>query len=303
MFRRILVPVDGSTFAEHALPFALQLAEGGAAEIELALVHVNYTPVTGDVALRDSIRDWEEHHRQREAEYLSALGERVGAVAGRDVRTVLLDGDIVPALKREARERDVDLVVMTTHGRAGIERAWLGSVADALIRNLDVPVLLVRPAESAEPREPERALPRRHVMVALDGSERAERALPVAAAIARADGARITLVRVVAPPVAMTSPFIPHAAQITRDELREREDAARDYLQEKAESIRPLDLNVAIEVIIDYHPAHALLRFASSHGADLIGLGVHGRGPLGRLVLGSISDKVVRAADVPVLVC
>lgn len=303
MFRRILVPVDGSTFAERALPFALQLAAGDGTEIELALVHVSYTPVTGDVALRDSIRDWEEHHRQKEAEYLTGLGEQVSAVDGRGVRTVLLDGDIVSGLEREARERDADLVVMTTHGRAGMERAWLGSVADALIRKLDVPVLLVRPDEGAAPRELELALPRRHVMVALDGSERSERALPTAAAIARADSARMTLVRVVAPPRAMTSPFMPHATQISRDELREREDAAREYLQDKAQSLRPLGLEVGIDVLVDYHPAHALLRFASSHSADLIGLGVHGRGTIGRLVLGSVSDKVIRAADVPVLVC
>jgi nucleotide-binding universal stress UspA family protein len=303
MFRRILVPVDGSTFAEHALPYAVRIARDSGAELELALVHVSYMPVTADVTLRESIRDWEGQHRQREAEYLNGLAERLAAESRLTVRPALLDGDIAPALEQTVRDRGIDLVVMTTHGRAGMERAWLGSVADALIRDVDPPVLLIRPPDDAAAPRAQYAEPLSHVLVALDGSERSERALPPAAALARADGAKVTLVRVIAPPKAMTSPFIPHAAQITRDELREREESSHAYLREKERGLAPLGLDIETRVLVDYHPAHALLRYADAHAADLVALGVHGRGPIGRLVLGSVSDKVVRAARAPVLIC
>lgn len=303
MFQRILVPVDGSTFAEHALPYAVEIAARFSSRLELALVHVRYEPATADLGLREAIHEWERDHRHREADYLQRLANRLSVDLGRPVEHVMLAGDVVPALEEEIGHRGVDLVVMTTHGRAGFERAWLGSVADSLVRHIDTPVLLIRPLDDAQPEEPLVEPCFRNILVALDGSERAERALLPVIALARAHESSLTLLRVVAPRVAATSPFIPHAVQLTRAEVEDRSRVAREYIDAKVEELRLRGLEATGEIAVDYHAAHALLRLAHERAASLIAIGTHGRGPIRRLVLGSVADKIVRAAAVPVLVC
>jgi nucleotide-binding universal stress UspA family protein len=303
MFRRILVPVDGSTFAEHAIPYATKIAAASDAKLEFALVHLAYQLAMADTGVYDAFDEWEREHRDREAGYLRELVGRVATATGRAIDPILLSGDVVSVLEHEIEQRGVDLVVMTTHGRAGLERAWLGSVADALIRHVDAPVLLIRPNDGEPIDALGTAPPFAHVLIAVDGSARAERALAPATALARADSARVTLLRVVSPPRALSSPYLPHAIQLTRDELQQRENEARTYVEAKVQELRLGDADAAGEVLLDYHPARAVLRFADTHGVDLIGLGTHGHGPITRLVLGSVSDKVARAANVPVLVC
>jgi nucleotide-binding universal stress UspA family protein len=298
MFRKVLLPVDGSSFGEHALPCAVLAARRDGAELILALVHVQRVPATTDMVLRDELQRWEAEYTEQEARYLNELAARVQQEYDGPVTALLLSGEVAPTLEREVRQRAVDLVVMTTHGRAGMERAWLGSVADAVVRHVDVPVLLVRPADTPPPP----ADGFRHAVVALDGSERAERALGPALALCGA-GCRVTLLRVAAAPAAITSPFLPHAARMTRDQQERRRAAAEEYLAGQLRLLGDEGAAVSTAVVVDYHPARAILDYAAAHGADLIAVGTHGRGPVSRLVLGSVSDKVVRAAAVPVLVC
>lgn len=301
MFRKILVALDGSTFSEHALPYAVQAARSTGAELILSLVHVRQSPVTTDLALRQAIDAWEQAHAQREEDYLDAVAARLRTEHGLKARGQLLRGEVVPALERAIDEDQVDLVVITTHGRAGLERAWLGSVTDALVRAVDAPVLVVRPAEGAPPRV-NGAGRFHHALIALDGSERAERTVAPVRALLEPD-ARVSLLRVVAPPSAVTSPFLPHAVRISHEELQHRTDEANRYIDDMRERLRADAPGVEASVVTDYHPAHAILSFAEDTGADIIAVGTHGRGPIRRLVMGSVSDKVVRAANIPVLVC
>lgn len=303
MFRRILFPVDGSTFAEHALPYVADIARRESASVHLSLVHTSHTATALDPEMADTLRDWDRSQRERQAEYLKELAVRLQGEAGTAVEPRLLDGEVVPVLEREVRTLAIDLVVMTTHGRGGLERAWLGSVADALVRHLEVPVLLITPSDD-EPLGREEAGSYRHVVVALDGSERAERSLRPALALA-GSGVRVTLLRVVSPPAPVGSPYIPHAIQYSHDEMERRTHEAQVYVDELAAALRhdhpSLDIGVAVEV--DPHPARAILAFAKAEGAGLIAVTTHGRSPVTRLLMGSVTDKVVRAATVPVLVC
>jgi len=301
MFRKILLPLDGSTFAEHAIPHAVQAARSAGAELLLALVHVQRVPVTTDHTLRHELQRWEEEYLVQEQRYLQDVAERIGREHGITPRTMMSTGEVDQEIERAVRREQVDLVAMTTHGRAGMERAWLGSVADSLVRGLEVPVLLVRPSDEA-PVAPPGGVGYGHVLVALDGSERAERAIAPALAL-RGDGGRLTLLRVAAAPSAVTSPFLPHAAQQTREQQESRRARAAEYLEGQRRRLGDGDAAVETVVVVDYHPARAILKYALDHGADLVALGTHGRGPVGRLVLGSVSDKIVRASDVPVLVC
>jgi nucleotide-binding universal stress UspA family protein len=267
----------------------------------VVLVHSRQSPVTTDLVLREAVDAWEDARVRQEADYLDDLARRIGRDLGIAVRHQLLAGDVVPALEREVRVHDVDLVVMTTHGRAGLARAWLGSVADALVRNLEVPVLLVRPDDGPPDRLDGGGY--RHVLIALDGSERAERAIEPALALAPLADTRITLIRTAAPPAAITSPFIPHAARFTHEEMEQSRATAEEYLAATAASLQDRGRDVHTAAAVDYHAARAIIRFADENDVDLIAMGTHGRSPVTRLVLGSTSDKVVRSASVPVLVC
>jgi nucleotide-binding universal stress UspA family protein len=301
MYRNILVPLDGSSFSEHSLPYAVEAAAARHARLTLALVHVRHSPVTTDRTLREALDAWEAAHSQREAEYLRDLAQRLSRENGIDARATLLTGDIVPALEREVRDGATDLVVMTTHGRAGLERAWLGSVADSLLRHLSVPVLLIRPPEERAPRTG--PVQYRHVVIGLDGSPRAERAIEPALALVQAQKARVTLLRVVAPPSAVTSPYLPHAARISHEEMQERQEQATAYLADMRERLGDRVNHIETLAILEYHAARAILGYAADHDVDLIALSTHGRGAVSRLLMGSVTDKVVRATTVPVLVC
>jgi nucleotide-binding universal stress UspA family protein len=145
MYRSLFVPLDGSVTGEHALPWALSLAQRANAAIQVASVHVPVAPVfggsdlLGDTKLDSIIRD-------KERAYLEGVVRRLAPTPA-PVTSALLEGAIADALDEQARAIDADLIVMTTHGRGPLSRFWLGSVADKLIRQASLPILVVRPRE------------------------------------------------------------------------------------------------------------------------------------------------------------
>jgi len=300
MYRRVMVPLDGSTFAEHALPYAALAAGRAGGALELVLVHTSYSVATMDAAIHESVERWQADQRQREANYLEAIAARIIAECGVAARPVLLTGAVATALAQHAAHSAPDLIVMTTHGRGGLERAWLGSVADALVRQVTAPVLLIRPSD-LEPALGDARPLFRHVVIALDGSDLAEHALLTVQGVADADTS-ISLVRVVMPPRRPISSFPPHAAQLGRQLTEERAREAEAYLADVAARLQGHYASVETRVLTDYHPAAAIVGWAREHGADGIALSTHGRAPALRLLLGSITDEVVRKGSVPVLV-
>ena len=194
MIKSILVPLDGSPFAEQALPWAACLAKVCGAHLELVRVHDPVPPWTiateGAVAattVDPTIRDAEE-------QYLANCAARLeeGGFAG--VTRKLIEGDVVEQIACHAEDNAFGLVVLATHGRGAISRLWLGSVSDALVRRLTVPVLLIRPTEGTAVPRAERF---RKVFVALDGSTESESAIAPALALADPKGCEVVLLRVV----------------------------------------------------------------------------------------------------------
>jgi nucleotide-binding universal stress UspA family protein len=170
-----------------------------------------------------------------------------------------------------------------------------------------MPVLLVPPKETAPDfaQEP----PLKHILLPLDGTKLAEQILPPATALARLTGARVTLVRAVPPVYGWGYPADAGALYdlsanlldaIGQEENRQREEAER-YLRQAAERLRGDGLTVATRVLFEQQPAPTILRLAQELAADLIALETHGRRGLGRMILGSVADKVVRTAHLPVL--
>lgn len=297
MYRSILVPLDGSTFAEHALAYARPLARRTGARLHLVLAHTPIAAHAMDVAPPALFSQWEDASRTRERSYLEHTAERLRS-EGLDAEAELRDGDAVHELIARS-ETGIDLVLLATHGRGGLERAWMGSVADALVRHVHVPVLLVRPEG---PRLEAAREPRiRHVVAATDGSKPAEIAADHAARFARVFGARLTLLRVVPMPAGLGSPYIPHAAEADREAVEQGEDEARRYLRWLAGQL-DTSHTVATLVTRAYHPARGILTGAAEVDGDLVVVGTHRRFRIARAVLGSVADKVIRGAHVPVLV-
>ncbi len=307
MYRSLLVPLDGSAFGEHALPLALGLARRSGAS--LRLLHV-YAPIAtiyaeGALALDSSIeRDLKEQQRH----YIHDVCRRIKEVSSVPVHPELLEGPVATTIRTAAVGSGVDLVVMTTHGRGPLARFWLGSVADQLVRELPMPLLLLRPGEGRPNLKEEPAL--RHVLLPLDGSPLAEQMLEPAVALGSLSDADYTLMRVITPVAPLDYPvegttFSQRAqaivTQIERLQAEARKEAS-DYLETVAARLRGRGLTVQTRVVVDSSPAPAILHQTTPAGIDLIALETHGRHGLPRLFLGSVADKVIRGATVPVLV-
>jgi nucleotide-binding universal stress UspA family protein len=284
MFRTIVVPLDGSPFAERALPWALRLARRAGATLELVRGHVLYALTQPAAAWAPFDPAAEADSKQEERAYLDAIARRLAGAAPVSISKTLVDGLESEGILGRVREGRADLVVMATHGRGPLGRFFLGSVADVLVRETSVPVLLVRPRDGAPGLLSGPAA--ESVLVPLDGSSLAEQALGPAADLARLAGARCTLLRVMAPRQPALEE-VPYAGALA-------------YLEAVAGRLREQGLSVQTRVAVAARPARAILNEARE--GRVIALATHGRGGVPRVVLGSVADKVVRTAPGPVLV-
>ncbi len=155
-FKKILVPLDGSRFAEGALPYAQMLAECSGGQIELlrVAVHPSSYVYVSDPATLASLYDSDRVHCE---EYLQKVATALQAATPVTVTTAVLEGPVADAILDRAESADVDLIVMSTHGRSGMERWLLGSVAEKVTRGAKVPVMLIRPRQAATPAGTESA--------------------------------------------------------------------------------------------------------------------------------------------------
>jgi nucleotide-binding universal stress UspA family protein len=293
--RRILVPLDGSPLARWALPWALALRAAFDAELELVGVHVPLDVDLGPAAEGT----WDADVRAAERAQLKAESERLAEAGHPRPETALVEGVPGPAIVARAARDEADLIVMATHGRGGLSRAWLGSVTGFVGRHAECPVLVVHPVDDGS--QPElRELPMIDtILTPVDGSEFSEAALARAIEIVEAFGASLVLLRAVPVPLIVGSPYIPHAAQTYAEERDARLAAAEAYLERCADRAG-LDARVRT-VVVETEPSHAIPAAAREESADLIIMATHGRGALMRAIVGSVADKVTRTASVPVL--
>jgi len=306
MIRSILVPLDGSTFGEHALPTALALASRGRASLQLVHVHQVVPPATvAGVAVMD---DLEMTMRNEERAYLDGLTRKLREMHPEiEISGVLIEGDVAGALQEQARELGADLVVLSTHARGVFGRFWLGSVTDEVVRMVQTPVLLVRPGSGAVDYAQEPILHR--LLLPLDGTLEAEQVLAPAMQLGEVLGAEFTLVRVIKPAVRFD--YLPEGGTLDgmtqtalhdiEERQRHQEQEARSYLEGVAARLRARGNLVQVRVVVDEQPAMGILREAEVHEADLVAMETHGRRGLTRLMLGSVADKVIRGGSVPVL--
>ena len=292
MYRQIVVPLDGSTFAEAALPLALALSRRTKATLHLVTV-VEPSPAIARAEWESASREW--------IEYLSGVSERIAGRAGGELTTALRIGHVVETLLAEARVREADVVVMATHGRGVLSRAWLGSVANGFLHQADRPVILVRPEEGeAPPDAPVKGF--ETLLVPLDGSELSECALAHAIELGELFGSAYHLTRVVSYPLEIAPLHLPHTVHwMSQDVVTDAKADAAEYLEAHAERMRRRGLRVTTSVALDPQPGHGILAEAEAVGCDAITMATHGRTGISRAILGSAADKVLRGTHVPLL--
>lgn len=299
MYRKILVPLDGSPFSEEVLPHAVGVARQAGAELHL--VHVLESLLGKVVESEATVGD-----------QLRGLAARITEETGIAATTELRTGEAVPELRAYIEEEGIDLVVMATHGWGGLKRAWLGSVTDELVRQVTIPLLAVRPRggepkptplEGAPPgstHPPLQARSIRHALLPLDGSDLAESALEPLLALTGSD-TRYTLLRVVPIPIPVDAMAAAWDATLWQELIPKLRDEARAYLDRIAESLEGRGREVETVVLVELSAANAIVEYAEQNEIDLIAMATHGHGGLRRIALGSVTDRVLRATDAPVL--
>lgn len=300
MIRTVIVPLDGSRFAEQALPPGAAIAR--ASGTELRLVHVHQSVVFEGVPYAERSQQWDLDARRQELEYLDGVARRVADATGVEARYELLEGDPASAVLEHAQATGAELIVIATHGRGGVQRAWLGSVADELVRESNQPILLVRPTGDEDEPATLEPLPRiGRILIPLDGSTLAEHVLEPATRLGSVFGASYTLLRVVPRAYVPGAPYVARAIDEDVVLREEREREARDYLASVQGRLVESGLEVEIRVAAGT-PAQSILEQADASEADAIAIATHGRGGAVRAFLGSVADKVVRGSTKPVLV-
>jgi nucleotide-binding universal stress UspA family protein len=294
-FQAIMVPLDGSVFAEQALAAAAAQARKAGAVLHLVSVHEPISPVamSDTQALCSDLDVWS---RTTLTEYLKSVSAAVESSHGLTIKTAVRTGRAAASLCEYAESQQIDLVVMTTHGRGGPMRWWLGSVADRMLRRLAMPVLLLHP------REPRQPCKFRRILLALDG-EIEEPLLETAFALSGVDPApRWVLTRVVEPAIPVVTGLASWPGRLPPGGTKRREIEARNYLARLAERLRVRGVKPTQQVLVGRDVATQVLELATAMGADCIVVGTHGASGMERVLLGSVSDKIVRGSEIPVLI-
>ena len=287
MYSKVILPLDGSELAQRALPYAKSFSSAFSVPLELVRA--------ADGGAQDALQ-----HLARVRDELRAEGFAA--------TTTALSGQAGPAVVDWACADPRALLVMSTHGRGGLARMALGSVTDRVLHTTPNPILIVRPGTETP------AVRIHTIVVPLDGSELAELSLPHATALASAWDASVELV------------YVTTSAEAHRDRISgavrgrtafgdPQEQIARDFAQADDENAEAYLERMRLRLALDHpeartvhtrrirhdDPAQAIID-RTANGATLVVMTTHGRTGIGRLVLGSVTDQVVRHGSAPVLV-
>ncbi len=293
MFKRILVPLDGSRLAESVLSSALFFAEQFGAKIILFHAVEQAAPAT--VHGERHLLTTEE--AQTYLNDLAARLARPGLVVETNVHPVK-EADVARSIIEHITELNADMIVLAEHGNSGLRNMLIGNIAQQVVQRATTPLLFVRPQMDNVP-----AFACRKILVPLDGTPIHEPALPVATALARACGAALHLITVVpttgtlSAERAGTGLLLPTTMTAVLD-LAQRD--AVEYLQKTTARLLADGLS-ATAAVVRGDTAPAILNAAERAGADLIVLATHGRANIDAFWSGSITPKVLSRSDVPVL--
>ena len=320
MLSLLLVPLDGSPVGEMALPTAARLARAHGAAVRLvsvddaaaaaaavgAVAAVPGVPAAPLAALPPgelaALPDPALLARRRDATtaYLARQAEHLAAACGCTVTSGVVDGSAVSeAIAGEAERCGAGLIVLTTHGRGGFSRLWLGSVTGDLLRVAPVPLLVVHAREDTDPSTP---VDPSHVLLPVDDDDPDDPTIDAALEVVRPFGARVTVLRVVRTGDSLLPYDQTFWTAAEQEAAGRRQAAAEREVAAVVGRVRERGVEAVGLVVLEPDPARAILRVAAERDATLVAMRAHARRTAARRFLGGTTDKVLRGAEVPVLV-
>ncbi|MFH2040357.1 MAG: universal stress protein, partial [Chloroflexota bacterium] len=277
--RHVVTLLDGSDYAAQALPMAQFICETSGAHLTLLSASRSYLS--------------EEEGRFEIENYLLGVAEKIHA-SGVQVDSIVRAESPAEAAQKLVLEQNVDLVIISTHGKSG-EKHWLrGGLSSKLVHLLDIPVLLAQVFESGPAQAPHIG----RILVALDGSAFAEQLLPYARLYARLFDSELMLLSVPAVPESEKYRAVASVIQAIR---KQAVTGMRKYLASVAESLQKEGLSVRT-VVSGSYPARTIVDVGKREGVDLIMITSQGRGGLDLLFTGSVAQQVVQLSDSPILI-
>jgi nucleotide-binding universal stress UspA family protein len=302
MYRKILVPLDGSAAAEITLPFAKELG-ARLKGVEVILLHIVRPEERGN------FKPMHEAYIAATAKAITGQGEEVqkntGISPSMKVSGEMVTGYPDDEIPRFADARGADLILMSTQEASGGNRRALGHVAEKIMRQSKVPVWLVRAGlKDAVPYD---KWAKKTLLVVLDGSETAESVFPHVETIARQAGETVeaVLIRVCEPPpmpsyYSMELSGVPlNWGQYVKQELDQCKQIAKDYLDGVEKRFKDKNISVRSEILLG-RASTEIINYASGNPQSIIMMTTHGRSGLGRLVYGSVAESVLLSASNPI---
>ncbi len=285
--RRLLVTLDGSEFAEKVLPIASSLCQ--AYEAQLTLVSI--IGARSAFQVRPNTRAQLEAGRLEKETYLQGVVDRLSH-NGIPIDFAVGIGPVAETVNLLSRELDADMIILSTHGRSGVQQWVLGSIASKIIQLSATPILLIRPTANGEMPSPRFE----RLLVPLDGSEFAERVLPYVRAVDPSFDSIILLLSVPEIPEAATYGVMADAVEALR---LEAEKQAKIYLSNVAAALEEEGLTVRT-IVAGSEAAETIAAVGKGEDIDLIMMATHGRGGLDRVFVGSVAERLVRQVESPI---
>lgn len=296
MIQHIVIPLDGSVLAEQALTPGLTIARATNANVLLLRAVRQVTPHLLDPSTLDRLRQLKtlEQLVTDAGSYLEAIA-KARATEGVNIDTVVIEGDAATAIVDAAAHEVSDLIVMSTHGATGLQRLMYGSVTEKVLRHAPCALLAVRSAEIPT-----------NMLIPLDGSPLSEAILPIAVGVAASFGAQLTLTRVQDPHDAPNRGELEPLRVLDRElfnQLQNDYDRQSWHYLERLISEKLANTGLKASYDIDRgHAAERILAVAIRNECDMIAMSTHGRTGVQRWRYGSVTERVLRSANMPILI-
>jgi len=288
MYEKILVPLDGSELAETVVPYVGALA--ARMDSEITLLHV--------------CSPNEAHYYHVNQIYLDKLAEslRSELLTSRektiDIITMVGSGSSAEEISGYAESNAINLIAMSTHGRAGVGRWALGSVADKLVKSSRTPILLVR-SEVPE-RIPAESWPTKGILVPLDGSEFGETALPYVEELAKTLDKEVVLLQVVTTEFRFVADMSGGGVFLTGQDIKAWTSNAEAYLNKIVARLKDKGISSQILVMVG-GPADRVVECVKEYDVDLVVMSTHGHSGIARWILGSVAQRVLEGVGTPLM--
>jgi nucleotide-binding universal stress UspA family protein len=279
MYEKILVPLDGSELAEQAMPYVERLAKRLKSEVILITVCLPSDPL--ERALTEYV--------ERRAEKIQSLGVKT--------RSLCIEGEPATSIINFAEKNKVGLIVISTHGHAGISHWPLGSISSKVVQRSNIPVFLVR---SSQPGKAPTENKLEKILVTLDGSRFSEAIIPYAEKLAKSMNSEVTLLRVIEPAKLPQLAAYRDREKYEKEFMVKLEREAKRYLAKKKTALAGKGVKVN-SVLLEGKPTETILQYTEKKQVNLIALTTHGFSGITKWAYGSVASKIIEGSPKPVL--